>query len=392
MGAYLDLIRKPPVMRVLISQLLARLPLGMLSMGILIFIQSATEQYGLAGIIVGSLSIGEAALVPLTSRLATRFNTKTFMLWIGLANALALLLFVLVPTNFSVYVVLGLVTGLTTPPFGAVARAIFPLLGNDEETRSLFAIDTASQELLWIVGPVLAAIAAAGISPSAPLIIASAFTAIGTIWFVTSPALKTVQLPHSSHRFGYVLKYRSLLISLVVSFLLVSSWTTFEVGLLKYFDADAFWMGMAVALSGAGSLAGALTLGNKRLDLRATTGVLMVTALGTLATIFASSAPVPFGIALFVSGFGFAPAIASLLLMVSHSLSHADSTEAFGWMNTAALLGGASGTALGGFVSDHYSFSTTFVVATVLAFATIGALLLSRLGGPIPGLSRCTPS
>lgn len=387
MGAYLNLLRKPALMRVFVSQLLARFPLGMLSMGILIFIQSTTQQYGLAGIIVGSLSIGEAVMVPLTSRLSTRFDTRKFLLWIGIANAIAIAALVIAPHSFAFYVVIALVAGITTPPFAAVSRALFPLLADEEETRSLFALDTAAQEILWIIGPVLAAVSA-GIYPAAPLLLCSAFTVAGTLWFVTSPALQTVRLPLSQSKFGYVLKYKSLVITLLVMFVLVASWTSFEVGLLSYFEADAFWMGMAIALSGAGSLTGALLLGNKKLGLLSTIGVLLITALGTTAFLFSSDSPVLFSAALFVSGFGFAPGIASLLLMVSHAVRSEDSAEAFGWIATAALLGGACGTALGGFTTDAYDFQTTFAIAAVLAFASAGVLVISRTAGPVPGLSK----
>lgn len=387
MGAYLNLLRKPALMRVFFSQLLARFPLGMLSMGVLIFIQSTTQQYGLAGIIVGSMSIGEAVMVPLTSRLSTRFDTRKFLLWVGIANAIAIAALVIAPHIFAFYVVISLIAGLTTPPFAAVSRALFPLLADDEETRSLFALDTAAQEILWIIGPVLAAVTA-GFNPAAPLLICSAVTAVGSLWFVTSPALQTVRLPKSQNKFGSVLQYKSLIIAVLVMFVLVASWTSFEVGLLSYFKADAFWMGIAIALSGAGSLTGALILGNKKLGLLATIGVLLITAFGTTAFLFTSHSPVLFSIALFISGFGFAPGIASLLLMVSHAVAPEDSAEAFGWIGTAALLGGAAGTALGGVITDAYDFHTTFGVAAILAFASAGVLVISRIVGPLPGLSQ----
>ncbi len=116
--------------------------------------------------------------------------------------------------------------------------------------------------------------------------------------------------------------------------------------------------------------------------------MLLITALGTTAFLFSSDSPVLFSAALFVSGFGFAPGIASLLLMVSHAVRSEDSAEAFGWIATAALLGGACGTALGGFLTDAYDFQTTFAIAAVLAFASAGVLVISRTAGPIPGLSK----
>lgn len=388
MGTYLHILRQRAVLRVLASQLLARLPMGLISMGVLIYIQSATGKYALAGVVVGSLSIGEALLVPLSSRYAAHFDTRWFLFIVAMINAGVLLLLVFAPTQETILVALGLVAGLTTPPFGAVVRALFPLMANEEDTRSLFAIDTASQELLWIVGPVLAAISAATFGPSAPLILCSIFTLVGTVWFSTSPLLKTVTLPKSTNKFGKVLRNHSLQIASITIFTIVASWTSFEVGLLKMLDADAFWMGMAIAVSGIGSLTGALTLGNKKLGLRATILVLLVTAIGTGLNALTYGNPALFVLTLFISGFGFAPAFASLLLMISHAVTPEDAAESFGWTNTAALVGGAAGTAIGGYISDMFDFQATFAVTTLLAFAAIGALLISRLFGPILGLSK----
>lgn len=388
MGTYLHLMKQPAILRVLASQLLARLPLGLLSMGLLIYVQSATGKYAMAGIVVGSLSIGEAVLVPLTSRLAARFDTRWFLFIIAWMNATVLALLVLVPAQDFILIILGLVAGISTPPFGAVVRALFPLMANEEDTRSLFAIDTAAQEVLWVVGPVLAAISAASFGPAAPLLLCSIFTIIGAVWFTTSPILKTVTLPMARSRFGGVLKYRSLRIALFTALFLVASWTSTEVGLLKLFDADPMWMGLAVAVSSVGSLVGALALGNKKLDLRATSLVLLVTAVGTGLLTLALNVPVLFVITLFVSGLGFAPAFASLMLMISHSTAREDAAESFGWMNTAALVGAAAGTAVGGYISDVFDFQATFIAAATIAFLAIAVLAISRALGPIAGLSR----
>ncbi len=388
MGAYLQLMKQPAILRVLVSQLLARLPLGLISMGVLIYVQSATGKYALAGIVVGSLSIGEALLVPLTSKYAAHFDLRWFMFAIAVLNATALALIVILPAQEVFLVSLGLIAGLTTPPFGAVVRALFPLMANEEDTRSLFAIDTASQELLWVVGPVIAAVSAAAFGPSTPLILCSVFTIVGTVWFMTSPILKTVTLPKSEARFGTVLKHRSLQIAFLTALVAVASWTCFEVGLLKMFDADPLWMGLAVAISGLGSLTGALTLGNKKLDFRATTLLMLLIAVGTGLVIVTYQLPILFVITLFVSGYGFAPAFAALLLMITHSVAKDEAAESFGWMNTAALIGAAGGTAIGGFLSDSFDFQATFIASTLIAFLAILVLLISRIFGPINGLSR----
>jgi hypothetical protein len=65
---YAELLRHPGVARLLFAQLVARFPGGMLSLGLLIHVEGIFHSYGVAGLVLASLSIGQAVAGPLTSR------------------------------------------------------------------------------------------------------------------------------------------------------------------------------------------------------------------------------------------------------------------------------------------------------------------------------------
>ncbi len=67
MKNYAELLRTPGVARLLCAQLLARFPGGMLSLGLLIHIEGIFHSYGAAGLVLASLSVGQAVAGPLTS-------------------------------------------------------------------------------------------------------------------------------------------------------------------------------------------------------------------------------------------------------------------------------------------------------------------------------------
>ncbi len=95
----------------------------------------------------------------------------------------------------------------------------------------------------------------------------------------------------------------------------------------------------------------------------------------------------PLLLAMFLSGVGFAPALAALYSMISESVQQSAATEVFGWLNTGALVGGAAGTAIGGFLADRAGASGPFVAATLLAVGAAASPLVARIGGPVRGLS-----
>jgi len=64
MRTYVELVRVPGVLNLTASQLFARLPLGMLSLAILLHVQDRTGSYAIAGAAVACVSVGEALACP----------------------------------------------------------------------------------------------------------------------------------------------------------------------------------------------------------------------------------------------------------------------------------------------------------------------------------------
>src|SRR5690606_25588108 len=62
------LLRTPGVARLITSQLVARFPGGMLSLGILLHIERIFDSYAAAGAVLAALSVGQAVAGPLPSR------------------------------------------------------------------------------------------------------------------------------------------------------------------------------------------------------------------------------------------------------------------------------------------------------------------------------------
>ena len=68
--------------------------------------------------------------------------------------ALAITAIALVETIVPVYMVLGLIAGLSTPPVQSAVRTIYPKMVNSRQLTPLFSFDASLQEVIWIVAPV----------------------------------------------------------------------------------------------------------------------------------------------------------------------------------------------------------------------------------------------
>ena len=92
-------------------------------------------------------------------------------------------------------------------------------------------------------------------------------------------------------------------------------------------------------------------------------------------------------IALFFAGFGFAPAMSTLYVAASRAVQAHAAPEVFGWLTTASLAGGASGTAVAGVTNDAFGTAGSFATATLLALVAATSPVLATLTGPMPELS-----
>ncbi len=386
MRAYIELVRVPGVVNVTASQLFARLPLGMLSLAILLHVQARTGSYAIAGAVVACTSIGEALAMPMTARLLGRIGMIATLVSAALVNGVSMVALALVHISAWPLMALGFLIGASVPPLLPAVRTLYPQMVPGEGLRALFALDTTAQELIWVVGPVAATFLASAVSTALPLLFSAAVTLVGTAWFLLSARSFRPRVTRSEAAFGRVLANRAVILAMIVSLALVASFMTLEVGVLALYGNHSLSAGMALAVASLGSLVGGVVFGHRRLGVRGLALAMTVVAAGTVLFGLVDGYGLQLA-ALFASGLGFAPALAALYVMVSQQTNQQSAAEAFGWLNSGALAGGAVGTALGGVVADNYSPFAVVLVAGLLALIAALTPLVARTAGPLGGLS-----
>ncbi len=385
MRAYRDVVRTPGVLNVTASQLFARLPLGMLNLAILLHVQSRTGSYALAGAAVACVSVGEAVATPVTARVAGRAMVATLVI-AALANGAAMVALAFASTAPIVLLALGLLIGASVPPLMPVVRALYPQLVSRDGVRALFALDTTAQELIWVVGPVAATFLASAYATAVPLIASAVVTIVGTGWFLLSAKHLRPPVTARAAAFGRVMANRAVILAMVASLALVASYMALEVGIVALLGRTGVTAGLAIAAASVGSVIGGLAFGHRRFGLAGLVAALAIVAIGTTGFGLVDSLALQF-CALFISGLGFAPAMSALYIMVSAEIADHAATEAFGWLNSAALVGGAAGTAVAGVAADAHGASGPVVVSVVLAAVAVISPIVARLSGPLRGLS-----
>ncbi|BDZ63602.1 MFS transporter [Agromyces mangrovi Wang et al. 2018] len=398
MKRYADLLRTPGVARIIAAQLTARFPSGMLSLAFLLHVERETGSYGAAGLVLAATSVGQAVAGPLTSRFMGRWGMRPVLITTLVICAASVVAIAVLPLTVPLYMAIGLVCGLSTPPVQPAVRTIYPKMVNSRQLTPLFSLDASAQEIIWVVGPVVTTFISTQISTVWGILTAAALLVGGGIWFISSPELGRVRIPMSKRRFGVVLGRPPVLLGTIVGFLLIGACAAVEAGVVAVFGHDGAEAGIVLAIFAVGSLAGGLLFGHIPIGPWALARRMLIVFVGVAV----AAAAMEFwwlAATLFVAGIGIAPALAVIFAIVSASVKFSDTAEAYGWIGTGQLIGAALGSAVAGFLIDGYGPVGAFVAAAVLAFVgvlvpTIGRRwhpdLRGRDASPIPDTEPVT--
>jgi MFS family permease len=376
-GSYSDLLSTSGVARIMAAQLTARFPSGMLSLAFLLHVERQTGSYGAAGLVLAATSVGQAIAGPLTSRLMGRLGMRPVLITTLVVCVASVVAIGVLPLTVPLYMGIGFISGLSTPPVQPAVRTIYPKMVNSRQLTPLFSLDASAQEIIWVVGPVVTTFVSTQIGTVWGILLAAALMVIGGIWFISSPELGRVRIPRSKRRLGVVLSRPPVLLATTVGFLLIGACAAIEAGVVAVFGHDGAEAGIVLSIFSIGSLAGGLFLGHVPISPWSTARRMFIVFAGTALAAFVMD----FwwlSITLFIAGIGIAPALAVLFAIVSASVKFSDTAEAYGWVGTGQLIGAALGSALAGFLIDGYGAQGAFWAATALAL----------LGFVVPALGR----
>lgn len=377
MASYSELLKTRGVARIIAAQLTARFPSGMLSLAFLLHVEQQTGSYGAAGLVLAATSIGQAVAGPLTSRMMGRFGMRPVLITTLAICVAAVVAIGLMPPDLPLYLAVGLVAGLSTPPVQPAVRTIYPKMVNSRQLTPLFSLDASAQEVIWVVGPVVTTFVSTQIGTVWGILLAAVLMVGGGIWFIASPELGRVRIPRSKRRFGSVLARPPVLLATVVGFLLIGACAAIEAGVVAVFGHDGAEAGIVLAIFSIGSLAGGLFLGHVPIGPWSTARRMLIVFFGAAL----AAAVMDFwwlAVTLFIAGIGIAPVLTVLFSIVSASVKFSDTAEAYGWVGTGQLIGAALGSALAGFLIDANGAQGAFWAAAGLAL----------LGTIVPALGR----
>jgi MFS family permease len=358
-------------LRLFAISIVARLPLAMLSIALLVHTQRLTGSFGAAGLVTGVYAVALGAGGPLLGGLADRRGQTAVLLSSAVAGAGVLGVIAALRPGTPVAVLAGLaaVVGLASPPVGACLRTLLPrVLADPAAVRHAYAVDASASELTWIFGPPLALGIGALWSTGAALALAGLVLAGATAAFAAQPASRNWRPePNFQRPRGGALQTPAMRTLVGVLLAVGVLFGAVEVGVAAAAGAlgSTAAAGPLLGVWGAGSLAGGLLATRLGGAHRAAglTAVLAALAAGHLTLVVAAGGVYTLAAALFVAGAAIAPTYAMVYAMIEDAAPAGTVTEAFAWVATAVAIGAAAGAASAGALADHAGATAAFAMA-----------------------------
>ncbi|MBX9361196.1 MFS transporter [Streptomyces sp. WAC04114] len=365
----------------------ARQPFAMLTISIVLLVQHTTGSYGAAGAAAAVTGVSMALFAPYSGRLADRYGQRAVLIPGVLLHALSgltLTALALLDAPLWAVFVAAVPTGASVPQVGPMVRARWGVKLKDSPLMTTAAaFESVTDELTFVVGPLLATALCTAVDPAAGLVTEASLTLIGGLLFAaqksTQPSVATdghARVEHAS-----ALRVPGVRV-LIVTFLGIGTvFGGMQVSLAAFTESigEPGLNGVLYGVFAAGNMLSGVVCGaiawkaapQRRLVVGYT--ALALTASGLWA---AHSVLVLAGLGLLV-GMCIAPALITGYTLVDSLVPAGARTEAFTWLTGAVALGQAAAVTAAGQLEDRFWSGAGFLVpmgGTVLALATLLAL------------------
>jgi MFS family permease len=375
--------------------MLARLPISMMTLGIVLLVSTVTGSYTLAGQVSAAYVIGNAVVAIPHGRLADRFG-QTVVLYVD-AVLFALTTGLLVqaathewPTPWPH--VWAALSGATLPQVGSMVRARWAhLVTSERERHTAFAVEAVGDEVVFVTGPALVTFLSTLYAPQTGLVAA---LVVGTV----GPALlamqrRTAPPAHPVDRTGprVALPWARLLPMAAAAVALGCLFGALEVATVATAEHAGHKpaSGALLAIFSLGSMVAGVVSGAmhwKSPDHRRFQAGVGLLAVAMLVLPFLGDLVV-LGVLLFLIGLTLAPSLIAVVSLLEASTPRPRLTEAMAVFQTGISAGIAPGAYLAGVVADHTGGAASYWVCVGSGALTLGTALLCR---PAPAAAEAT--
>ncbi|GHH71349.1 MFS transporter [Promicromonospora soli] len=385
---YAAVLRTPGALRFSAAGALARLPMSMVGIGAVLMVQGLYDSYAMAGRVAAVLGLAQAFLAPQIARWVDRRGQRTVLLPTLAVSAVGL-------GGLITAAVLGApewvlwpfaaIAGGSQGSYGSMVRARWNhALDDPRRLHTAYSLESSIDELVFIVGPVLATTLATAVAAPSALVLAGLATVVGGLLFVAQRATEPpVVVPDAEVRHRPVILIPGMPVMVLVFVAMGMIFGSVEVTTVAFAEelGSKGLSGVVLAVFALGSMVAGLAYGARHFTSRASRRfVIGMAAFGPgVSLVLLADSLWMLAIVMFVAGMAIAPTVITGNGLVQDMVGKHQLTEALAWVGTSIGMGASLGAAVAGARVDTAGAHAGFLIAVGAAwFATLLTLAASR--------------
>ena len=383
-SSYKSLFNLTGAKKLIIFGFFGRAPYSMLQVGMVIFGNFKTESYAIGGAMAAGFSISNALVQPLNGRLIDRHGQKKIVsilltLFLIATTAISLFSFEL---NF-IYILLSILIGISVPNIGVYTRRNWKLVARNEDNQKIQAIESAIDELNFLVGPSVFATISKLINPVLALFVAVISSTLGTIGVVffrnLQDSIKFEDKEKVHNKIWLSKEKIQFLITLVLVGACLSSISVYVVAKEDFENLNNL-TAVYYLLNGSTALLTALSYGyifKNKVSLTNYNTTLLFLSI-SISTYFWFNEINYLYFSAILSGFGIGPIFLLANSYISNITEQDILTEAYSWVGSAVGVGLAIGSTLFGYLIENYSLFFAKNLFILFPLAAISLIPFNR--------------
>ncbi len=388
LSAYRSLLSDPVARSFSLAGFVARMPLSMTGLGVVILVTAYTGSFALAGLLTAASTIAAAITAPWWGRMIDRIGQAKVLILAGILCNVSLALLIVtillrLPVALCFAAAVG--TGLGFTSAGSCVRSRWThRLGGGSRLQTAYAWEAVVDELIYVVGPVLVTTVSTAIHPAAGLASCVVFGLTGAMALALNkssepPVVRRLEGAHAAPRMSP--RLLAPIVAACVSLgALFGGMELVVVACAEAFGVPAF-AGVILALWAISSLAAGVAVGavawkappERRFRTSAYLLALSVLPLPLLG------APGLVAASLFFGGLAVAPTLIASVAVVQSQIPANRLNEAFGWTTMGMAAGVALGASTLGFLVDLGGYRAGFVGVIAIGLLIVVAAACVRV-------------
>lgn len=375
---YRKLFAVPGALRFSIAGSIARLPISMTLLSITFVIVHVKHSYTLAGTVATGAALISTVFSPTWSRYADRLGQrKVLRFTVPFYISFDLIFLIAITKHAPTYIWMSAIflAEVFLPNIGGLIRRRWLwTLGEDRVMiNTAYSYEALMDEIIFIVGPLVATSAATFISPASGMILGFSFMAVGTTLFISQRSTEPAPFrADQNEKHGFILLMpivQAVFLPFIFLGAFFSSINLIVVGYAQQHHAAAY-TGLVLAIWAAGSGIAAIFNGSIKWKISDASRfrVNLLAILFLSLPFFYIHSIVMLAIALFISGVGVAPLIVAGYNVAEKSVPPEKVTETLSWVIAGISFGGALPGTLTGHIIDSQGASKAFIIPIACLF------------------------